>query len=109
VGIAVVVEEIGDGETAGGDGVARHGAAARELILIALRVFAFTAETEILGEVEPREIRFGSGRLHTRHLAVGGIGQAGGAAEPAAAGDLGVEIEQRVRRQAQSEEQGGGQ
>src|ERR1039458_9781123 len=107
VGVVVVVEEIGDGKAADGDGVTRHGAAAGERVLIALSGFAFAAETEILGYVEPRDVRLGGGRSDAGHFAVGEIGEAIGAAEAAAAGDFGVEIKQGVGRQAQAEEKGG--
>src|ERR1017187_6394607 len=107
VGVVVVVEEIGDREAADGDGVARHGTAAGERVLIAFGGFAFAAETEILRDVEPRDVRFGSGRSDAGHFAVGEIGQAIGGAEAASAGDFGVEIELGIGREAQAEEKRG--
>ena len=55
-------------------------------------------------EVEPREIGFGGGGGDAGQFAVGGIREAVDAAEAAAAGDLGIEIELRILTEAEAEE-----
>ncbi len=50
VGIAVVVEVIGQSETPHDDGVARHGTVAGKLVFIAVDVFPGVAKAEIVRE-----------------------------------------------------------
>ena len=109
VRVAVVVEEIGEREPAGDDGVAGHRPLAAELIVSALNVLFLIAEAEIVRNIKARNVRLGRRARHARQLAVGEVGETRDSAEAPASGDLGIEIELRVPAEAQAEKQCGGQ
>src|ERR1017187_5365573 len=73
VRVAVVIEEIGGSEPAGGDAIASHRPIASELGLIALERLFLGSEAEIVRDVEPGEIGFRSRRGNAGNLAVGEI------------------------------------
>src|SRR6266404_4230761 len=57
VRILVVVEEVGQRETSGGDGVTRHRTGAAELVLVAFDGFSCISETEVMCDVESGQVR----------------------------------------------------
>ena len=92
----VVVEKVARGKPSSCDRVADHGAIARQLILIALDVLFFLAETKIVRNVEARQIWLGRGGGDTRQFAVGSIGDAIDIAEPFSTGDFRIEVKLRA-------------
>src|SRR5207247_7759523 len=84
-------------------------ARAADLLLVVFHGFAGRAESDVLRDVEAREIGLRSGSRDPRHLAVGKIGDAVDAAGAASAGDLRIEVDVGVAKKAKTEEQCGGQ
>ena len=109
VRIVVVVEEIGVGKSPGCDRVADHGPVARQLILVALHVLHLVAETEVVRDVEPREVRLGSGGSDSRQFTVRRIGQSINVAKSPPACDFRIEDQLRALAEAKTEEQRGGE
>ena len=104
--VIVVVEIIGDGESAGVDRIAVHGTIAGELVFVALLMFLCRAESEIVLNEQPRDIGLGRGAGDAWNLPVGLIGDAVHAAESFSARDLGIENQERILLQPPGEKQG---
>ena len=104
VGIVVVVEEIAEGKSSPGDGVAGHGTVTRQLILVALHVLHRIAETEVMRKIKACDVRFGSGGCNARQFAVGGIGESIHVAETPPPCDFGIKDKLCVLAEAKSEE-----
>jgi hypothetical protein len=109
VRVAVIVKEIGYGETANGNAVTDHGALTTELIGIALDFLFRISEAEILRDVEPGDVWFGRSATDSRQFSVGKVRDAVHPAEAAPPRNLRVEIEQGVGGQPETEEEGCGE
>ncbi len=105
VRIAIVVEKIGQGKTPDSDRVAGHGTLAGKLVLVALDVFLFRAEAEVVSKIEPGDVGFRSCGRDSGKLAVGRVGDSVDAAESSPAGDLRIEVELGICTETKTEEQ----
>jgi hypothetical protein len=98
VGVAVVVEKVGDAEAPDRHRVACHRPASGEFIEASHDDFTCRSEAEIVRPIEPRDVRFGRGPRDARHLAVGEVGNAVGVAKAAAASQFGIEVKLGIGR-----------
>jgi hypothetical protein len=106
VRVIVVVEIVGDGESARIDRIAVHGTIAGELVFVALLMFLCRAESEIVLNEQPRDIRLGGGGGDPRNLPVWLIRDAVYAAESFSPRDFGIENQERILLQPPGEKQG---